>query len=219
MRVWLGPLRGEKMTLRLSVSICLALVLPGCAALEPMANFWTVDEALAVPPEEIAPSELERSVAPTAPAAVPPPAAVPVAQPPRPKPKPTDLERDPPSAKPKPTDLERDPPSAKLERVFGLSLGETRALLGTPYLQREAPPAKVLAYDGKSCTLSVFFYLDLDSDRYRALAYEIKGGDGSEPAKQRCLSDIFAGGSVAPPIDHLEAARFQLSSTHSQMFP
>ncbi len=192
MRVWLGPLRGEKMTLRLSVSICLALVLPGCAALEQMANSWTAEEAQAVPPEEIAPSELERSVAPAAPAAVPPP----VAQPPKPRPKPTDLARDPPSAKPKPTDLAPDPPSAKIKRLFGLSIQEAEILLGTPFLQTEMPPAKVLAYDGKSCTLSVFFYLDLDSDRYRALAYEIKGGDGSAPAKQRCLSDIFAGGSV-----------------------
>ncbi len=222
------------MTLRLSLSICLALVLPGCAALEQMATSWTVDEAPAVPPEEIAASELERSVAPAAPAAVPPP----VAQPPKPRPKPTDLARDPPSAKPKPTELARDPPgakpkptelardppsakpkptelardppgakpkstdlardlpSAKIKRLFGLSIQEAQILLGAPFLQTEMPPAKVLAYDGKSCTLSVFFYLDLDSDRYRALAYEIKGGDGSAPAKQRCLSDIFAGGSA-----------------------
>ena len=210
------------MTLRLSVSICLALalVLPGCAALEQLAASWTVDDAPAVPPEGIAPTELERSVAPAAPAAVPPP----VAQPPKPRPKPTELAPDPPSAKLKPTelapdppsakpkptelahdppsakpklaDLAPDPPSAKIKRLFGLSIQEAEILLGTPFLQTEMPPAKVLAYDGKSCTLSVFFYLDLDSDRYRALAYEIKGGDGSAPAKQRCLSDIFAGGSV-----------------------
>ena len=69
-------------------------------------------------------------------------------------------------------------------------------MLGTPYLQTEMPPAKVLAYESKTCTLNVYFYLDLDSDRYRALAYEIKAGDGSEPAKQRCLSEIFTGGPV-----------------------
>ncbi len=102
----------------------------------------------------------------------------------------------PPRPKPKPVDLARATPSAKLERIFGLSLRETQALLGTPHLQTEMPPAKVLAYDGKTCTLNVFFYLDLDSGRDRALAYEIPGGDGSEPAKQRCLSEIFAGGSV-----------------------
>ncbi len=165
--------------MRLSGAICLALavVLPGCAALEQMATSWTADEAPAVTLEEIAPSELERGVAPAAPAAVPP-----AAQPPRPR--------------PKPIDLARDPPSAKLKRLFGLSIQEAQVLLGTPYLQTEMPPAKVLAYDGKDCTLNVFFYLQLDSDRYRALAYEIKGGDGSEPAKQRCLSEIFAGGSV-----------------------
>jgi hypothetical protein len=170
------------MTLRLWVSMCLALavVLPGCAELEQLATSWTAEEAQAVPPEEIAPSELERDIAPAAPAAVTPP--VPVAQPPRPR--------------PKPIDLARDPPSAKLKRLFGLSIQEAQVLLGTPFLQTEMPPAKVLAYDGKVCTLNVFFYLDLDSDRYRALAYEIKGGDGSEPVKQQCLSDIFAGGSV-----------------------
>ncbi len=166
--------------MRLSVSICLALavVLPGCAALEQAASLWTADDELAVPPEEIAASELERGIAPAAPAAVPPP----VAQPPGPR--------------PKPVDLARSPPNAKLERLLGLGLQEAQALLGTPHLRTEMPPAKVLAYEGKTCTLNVFFYLDLDSDRYRALAYEIKGGDGSEPAKQRCLSEIFAGGSV-----------------------
>jgi hypothetical protein len=172
------------MTSRLLAAICLALavILPGCAALEQAATYWSADDALAVAPEDMAASELERGLAPAAPAAVPPPAPPAAAQPPRPT--------------PKPVELARTTPSAKLERVFGLSLGETRALLGTPYLQREAPPAKVLAYDGKICTLNVFFYLDLDSGRYRALSYEIKGGDGSEPAKQRCLSEIFADGSV-----------------------
>ncbi len=171
------------MTSRRLAAICLALavVLPGCAALEQAATYWSADDELAVAPEDMAASELERGLAPAAPAAVPPapPAAT---QPPRPT--------------PKPVELARTTPSAKLERVFGLSLRETRALLGTPYLQTEMPPAKVLAYEGKTCTLNVFFYLDLDSGRYRALSYEIKGGDGSEPAKQRCLSEIFADGSV-----------------------
>ena len=169
------------MTLRLSGAICLALavILPGCAALDQAAAFWTADDEPAVAPEEMARSELETGVAPAASTAVPPPAP---AQPPKPK--------------PKPVDLARATPSAKLERIFGLSLRETQELLGTPYLQTEMPPAKVLAYEGKTCTLNVFFYLDLDSGRYHALAYEIKGGDGSEPAKQRCLSEIFAGGSV-----------------------
>ncbi len=172
------------MTLRLSIAICLtlAVVLPGCAALDQAATFWTADEEPAVAPEEMAVSELEPGAAPAVSTAVPPPPAP--AQPPRPRPK------------PKPVDLARATPGAKLERIFGLSLRETQALLGTPYLQTEMPPAKVLAYEGKTCTLNVFFYLDLDSGRYRALAYEIKGGDGSEPAKQRCLSEIFAGGSV-----------------------
>ena len=172
------------MTSRLLAAICLALavVLPGCAALEQAATYWSADDELAVAPEDMAASELERGLAPAAPAAVPPPAPPAAAQPPRPT--------------PKPVELARTTPSAKLERVFGLSLGETRALLGAPYLQKEMPPAKVLAYDGKICTLNVFFYLDLDSGRYRALSYEIKGGDGSEPAKQRCLSEIFADGSV-----------------------
>ncbi len=172
------------MTLRLSGAICLALAvaLPGCAALEQAASLWTADDELAVPPEEIAASELDRGIAPAAPAAAPAAVPPPVAQPPGPR--------------PKPVDLARSPPNAKLERLLGLSLQEAQALLGTPHLRTEMPPAKVLAYEGKTCTLSVFFYLDLDSDRYRALAYEIKGGDGSEPAKQRCLSEIFAGGSV-----------------------
>jgi hypothetical protein len=102
----------------------------------------------------------------------------------------------PPPPKPKPLAAARPAPGITFEQLVGLSLEEARSLLGQPNLQTERPPAKVLAYHGKTCTLSVFFYLDLKTDEYRSLAYEVKGNDQSEPAKQRCLSEILADGSV-----------------------
>lgn len=140
--------------------------------LEQAASLWSTTEEEVVVPEETVPVELGN-----APAAPPPPA-------------------EPPKPKPKPIDPARNRPSARLEQVIGLSLDQAQRLLGPPYMRTEMPPAKILAYDGGSCTLKVFFYLDLDSDQYRALAYEIKGGEDSDSARQRCLSEIFAGGSV-----------------------
>jgi protein TonB len=115
---------------------------------------------------------------------------------PLPDPPPPPPEKLPPPPKPKPITAVRPPPEVTFEQLIGLKLEEATSVLGTPNLRTERPPAKVLAYHGKTCTLSVFFYLDLKTDEYRALAYEVKGDDQSEPAKQRCLTEIVSDGSV-----------------------
>ncbi len=88
------------------------------------------------------------------------------------------------------------PPRVKLKHLVGLTFDEAYALLGDPSLATEVPPAKVQAYNSKNCTLNVFFYFDLETEKYRSLAYEVKGEDKSEGSKERCLMEILADGSV-----------------------
>jgi hypothetical protein len=102
----------------------------------------------------------------------------------------------PPAPKPKPVAAVRPPPEVTVAQLIGLRLEEATSLLGKPNLRTEMPPAKVFAYHGKTCTLNLFFYLDLKTDEYRSLTYVVKGDDQSEPAKQRCLTEIVGDGSV-----------------------
>lgn len=63
--------------------------------------------------------------------------------------------------------------------LVGLDFEATKALLGSPAISTEQPPAKVWAYNGGSCTFSVFFYPSMDDNVFRVLTYEVTG-KGSE---------------------------------------
>lgn len=66
------------------------------------------------------------------------------------------------------------------QKLVGLDQREVKDLLGTATRTREVPPAVVWEYRVKACALDIFFYLDLASQRFRALAYDIKSADGNE---------------------------------------
>lgn len=61
------------------------------------------------------------------------------------------------------------------KQLVGLDFDSTKALLGDPALQLEQPPAKVWAYNGKTCVFNVFFYPSVDDDVFRILTYEVVG--------------------------------------------
>lgn len=62
------------------------------------------------------------------------------------------------------------------KQLVGLDFDSTKALLGDPARQLEQPPAKVWAYNGKTCVFNVFFYPSVDDDVFRVLTYEVAGG-------------------------------------------
>ncbi len=62
------------------------------------------------------------------------------------------------------------------KQLVGLDFDSTKALLGDPALQLEQPPAKIWAYNGKTCVFNVFFYPSVDDDIFRVLTYEVAGG-------------------------------------------
>ncbi len=62
------------------------------------------------------------------------------------------------------------------KQLVGLDFESTKALLGDPARQLEQPPAKVWAYNGKTCVFNVFFYPSVDDDVFRVLTYKVAGG-------------------------------------------
>lgn len=76
--------------------------------------------------------------------------------------------------------------------VVGLDRGQTVGLLGEPNNIREEPPATVWSYSAEDCSLDVFFYLDLASQQYRALNYEVTVEDEQDNRRaiQRCLGKL-----------------------------
>ena len=75
-------------------------------------------------------------------------------------------------------------------KLVGLDEREVIRLLGQPERVRSKPPATVWSYTVDKCTLDVSFYLDLASERFRVLAYEVNSPRGSEEMKKVCLGRI-----------------------------
>lgn len=89
-----------------------------------------------------------------------------------------------PAAKPK--DL--TPP-----QLVGLNEDEVVRLLGPAGSRREEPPATVWQYRAPDCALDLFFYMDMETRRFRALAYDLSTTDGSkgDRALNGCLKQIM----------------------------
>jgi hypothetical protein len=82
----------------------------------------------------------------------------------------------PPSSTPGPTLSTPTPSTPTLldpKQLIGLSQTETEHMLGRPDEVKEGHPATVWRYRTASCMLDLFFYLDLGSRTFRALAYDV----------------------------------------------
>ncbi len=78
-----------------------------------------------------------------------------------------------------------------LEGLVGLDFAAVRGVLGNPALEEIQPPATVWAYNGRGCTLSVYFFPNVDGGSFRALTYDVKGAEQSEGLAQRCFSELL----------------------------
>lgn len=76
--------------------------------------------------------------------------------------------------------------------LIGLDQPGIESVLGAPSLRQDAAPAKIWWYGAGECMLSVFFYLDLKDQRFRAVSYEFTGEDGGTDGERRCLGQILA---------------------------
>lgn len=182
-------------------------LLPGCAELGMDWPVWPQEDKPPVIVEAEPPPP--RVPVPTPELAEPEPQAPPDAQlaalpritPPPRKPAPPPRA----AAAPPPSDSAIDP--AVLVGLDQKSLAKT---LGEPSVKQEEAPAKVWRYTGDNCVFSVFFYLDIHDQTFRAVSFEsgdktdrttdgkTSGKGGDDDAAKRCLAEILASYQPAP---------------------
>ncbi|HEY0838210.1 MAG TPA: hypothetical protein VGE72_30160 [Azospirillum sp.] len=78
------------------------------------------------------------------------------------------------------------------EALVGLDQGQTRRLLGVPVSTEEQAPAKVWRYVDGVCTLKVFFFMDMTTQDFRALSYDMKSSENVPDVDQRCFAHLLA---------------------------
>lgn len=76
------------------------------------------------------------------------------------------------------------------ERLVGKSEDDIRRLIGEPANVREEPPAVVWNYSSAGCGLSVFFYMDMASQTFRALTYDLKPKQPGGLVGGACLASL-----------------------------
>jgi len=84
------------------------------------------------------------------------------------------------------------------DALMGLDQRQTRHLLGVPAAMEEQAPAKVWRYANGVCTLKVFFYMDLGSQDFRALSYDVKSSEHVPDVDQRCFAQLLAQAGSGP---------------------
>jgi hypothetical protein len=112
------------------------------------------------------------------------------APPPAPRPEPAPPANDPPAvAYVPPARAPAKPPIAKnLEpaKLMGLTYEDTEAAAGKPADTRDEPPATVWRYQTEDCVIDVFFYMDLATKQFRAVAYDVKPAKKTADAQRIC---------------------------------
>ena len=112
------------------------------------------------------------------------------AHPPAPRPAPAQPASDPPAiayapparAPVKPTIVKNLEPA----KLMGLTYDDTEAAIGKPAETREEPPATVWRYQTEDCVIDVFFYMDLATKQFRAVAYDVKPAKKTADAQRVC---------------------------------
>lgn len=73
--------------------------------------------------------------------------------------------------------------------MIGKSDADLREMLGEPNAVEENPPANVWTYALKNCRLSFFLYLNVSSDTYKVLTYDVTPAE----AKDKCFGPVGKG--------------------------
>ena len=81
-------------------------------------------------------------------------------------------------------------PVSQPEQLMGLGGSQVVAILGSPALQEQADPAQVWIYNAKSCVLRIFLYPEINTQEFRALAYEMLNTPETESDRKRCLREV-----------------------------
>lgn len=78
------------------------------------------------------------------------------------------------------------------QRLIGMNRAETFAALGTPSQIREMSPATVWRYAMGRCELDLYFFMDLGSNAFRVLTYDVRTEISGSAEQQACLGRLRA---------------------------
>lgn len=93
-----------------------------------------------------------------------------------------------PRAKPRILDAKFNP-----DELIGLAPTRAVELLGEPNQRTEQFPAQIWRYDGENCAVSLMFFQELVSKKYRTLSYQVEVNNPEDlDAQRRCIGNIFA---------------------------
>lgn len=85
-----------------------------------------------------------------------------------------------------------EPKPVEPDLIVGLAQVEVENMIGKPDAVRDEPPATVWVYRGEQCTLDVYFYFDIKTNKLTALSYHAAPPGPSEDkvAARSCLGQI-----------------------------
>ena len=97
-----------------------------------------------------------------------------------------------PAKPPRPVALptHRAPQPVDPQKLLGLTEAGMRTLLGDPAAVRAEPPALIWSYSSQACVVDLYFYLELASETYKTVTFEVtpKGPRGLSGAA--CLASL-----------------------------
>ena len=79
-----------------------------------------------------------------------------------------------------------------LASVVGFDQDAVRNLLGDPIWVRNIPPALSWQYASDSCVLELLFFMEVTTQNFRVLSYDVTSDDDATDVDKRCLSTLVA---------------------------
>ncbi|WP_414639787.1 hypothetical protein [Arenibaculum sp.] len=77
-------------------------------------------------------------------------------------------------------------------RLVGMDEQTIVGLLGEPTWTEDVPPAKYWQYATQSCVLRVFFFMEMTTQDFRALSYELTSSDDAPNVHEQCFAQLLA---------------------------
>ena len=88
------------------------------------------------------------------------------------------------------SELEPDTATSPSEAIIGLSEREITDLFGQPAQVRDEPPATVWRFAAGDCELELYLYMDMATEAFRALSYELKRSGLPAKVEEACLAQL-----------------------------
>ncbi|HET8726445.1 MAG TPA: hypothetical protein VFO41_02950 [Alphaproteobacteria bacterium] len=88
-----------------------------------------------------------------------------------------------------PNELEIQP-DREPETIIGLDETDMRERFGEPQWIQEEPPGVRWQYGTASCTVDVFFFMEVQTQELRVLSYDVTGQVDAQQSEQQCLVDL-----------------------------